>query len=336
MAKNKKGALAKDPPKTQSVKQGSDNRATAIKSAQAAYNKAKVALRNTDPSDPNYANLQKTFQDAARKAGVSGNTVKDLLGKYGKAKPAPQAAQPVQNAGPEPVTPESVAQDVIVGGGGAYDEMLNRFRGGLGQPQADFTAEMDRARQNVLGQFERRNAESFAREREATQQSILERGLDPNSPAAQAMVRDLNDRQDRARQEALASAEETAYGVQKQGFGQQLDLSKLPYEQFATLQAPFIAGLQSQYGQTEAQQKFGMEQALAKQQFGYDLKKIQAANRGAGAGTSAADNAFAQYIIGQYGNQNQPRPNPGAAFGTGLAQGAGTGITNVLNRRSGT
>lgn len=335
MKKISKGALAKDPPKTQS----SQAAKSSVKTAQAAYNKAKVALRNAAPGSAEYANLQKAFKDASRKAGVSAGTVNDLIKKYGSGGGAPTQGTTPQGAGPqgaEPMTPEAAARTTITGGGEAYRDILDRFRGGLNQPPQDFTAEMERARQDVRSQFDRRNAEAFAREREATQQSILERGLDPNSPAAQALVRDMNDRQDRARQEAESAAEQAAYNVQSQGFGQNVAMAKLPFEQFSQISAPFQQGLQSQYDQADAAEKFRQAQELARQQFGYDIKKIQTANKGAGqADASAAEQAFAQYMMSQYQNQNQPRPNPGAAFGQGFAQGAGGSISNVLQKRSG-
>jgi hypothetical protein len=256
----------------------------------------------------------------------------------------PTEAAPTTPTGPAAPTPEQVADNVIVEGGGAYGSLVEDFENfdpyTMQQKyQQGFTEEMNRARDNMMQQFERRNSEQFARERESTQQSIVERGLDPNSPAAQAMQRDLNDRQDRARQEAYNAAEQQAYAVQQQFFGQAGQLAMMPYEQFATGIAPtFGIGLSAQYAQGEAgaQRDFQAKQADLQRQFDEAMRrgdrasaekiaKMQQSNRGGGGNPNAANEAaYADYMNRLYGSQGQQKPQqtPGQAAGAGFGQGA--------------
>lgn len=214
-------------------------------------------------------------------------------------------------------------------GGEAYGDILGDFRNfdpyQMQQKyEQGFTQEMDRARNNMMQQFDRRNAEQFARERESTQQSIVERGLDPNSPAAQAMQRDLNDRQDRARQEAQNAAEQQAYAVQSQAFGQAGQLAMMPYEQWGAIQAPFATGLGAQYTSEQLGQQFGYEKKLAelKQRYALQLQK-NAPGGGGGNPNAGAEAAWAEYYNRGYGSQGQQQQqSPGQAAATGFGQGA--------------
>lgn len=245
-----------------------------------------------------------------------------------KPKPPPVAGPPA------PPTPEQLAEQTFRQGTEAYTDITGQFKEfdpyQMQQKyEPGFTQEMDRARQNVLSQFERRNAEQFGRERQSTQQAIVERGLDPNSPAAQAMMRDLNDREDRARQEAASAAEQAAYSVQQQAFGQAGQLANMPFEQYQAIQGPLMSGLSTQ----QAMQ-------LAQQQQGFDIAKLREAARlqksvgggGGGYNSSAAEQQLAQYIMNQYGQQQggQQQPSTGQSIAQGIAQG---GALAVANRR---
>jgi hypothetical protein len=247
-----------------------------------------------------------------------------------KPKPPPVAGPPA------PPTQEELAEQTFRQGTDAYTDITDQFKEfdpyQMQQKyEPGFTQEMDRARQNVLSQFERRNTEQFGRERQSTQQAIVERGLDPNSPAAQAMMRDLNDREDRARQEAANAAEQAAYGVQQQAFGQAGQLANMPFEQFQAIQGPLMSGLNTQ----QAMQ-------LAQQQQGFDLKKLQEAARlqksggrgGGGYDQAAADRRFAELMIGQYpqGQGGQQQPSTGQSLASGIQQGS---VLAVANRRVG-
>jgi len=296
---------------------------------QSAWEKEKAALAAMDPSDPKFPAQLKKAQEAGKKQGVRPEIITAITRRA-------EARKGQAPTGPQQPTLEELSEQPIREGAGAYTDIVGQFKEfdpyQMQQKyEPGFTQEMDRARQNVLSQFERRNAEQFGRERQSTQQAIVERGLDPNSPAAQAMMRDLNDREDRARQEAANAAEQAAYSVQQQAFGQAGQLANMPFEQFQAIQGPYMAGLASQYtGQAATQQ----------QQF--DLEKLReaarlqkAAGRGGGGGgydSSAAERQFAQYMMNQYGAQQggQQQPSTGQSIATGIAQG---GTLAVANRR---
>lgn len=252
---------------------------------------------------------------------------KDKPGKPGK--PTPTQTAPTT---PAPPTMEDLGDQPVRAGGEAYGKITEDF--GNFDPYAmqqkyemGFTAEMDKARQNVLSQFERRNAEQFGRERQSTQQAIVERGLDPNSPAAQAMVRDLNDREDRARQEAANAAEQAAYGVQEQAYKQSYQTAMSPAEYFQAIQSPYIAGLQGQYGSEQQKQQFEYEKQLNKQKF-QQAQKLQQSGGGGGGGGSQDANAYANYVASMYGQPQQPQQSAGQSAATGVAQGTTLGIVN--------
>jgi hypothetical protein len=311
-----KTALAKDPKEK-------DKKAK----PQSAWEKEKAALAAMDPSDPKFSTQLKKVQDAGKKQGVRPEIITAITRRA-------EARKPAAPTGPAQPTLEELGEQPLRQGGEAYSDIVGRFKEfdpyQMQQKyEMGFTQEMDKARQNVLSQFERRNAEQFARERQATEQSIVERGLDPNSPAAQGLMRDLNDRQDRARQEAQSAAEQAAYGVQQQAFGQAGTLANMPYEQLQAILPPYLAGLANQYTGQAAQQQ---------QQF--DLEKLReaarlqkAAGRGGGGGgydSSAAERQFAQYIMNQYGQQQggQVQPSTGQSAAQGLAQGVVLGVAN--------
>jgi len=262
---------------------------------------------------------------------------KDKPGKPGKSpKPTTQAPAPGTPTEAAPPTMEDLGDQPVRAGGEAYGKITEDF--GNFDPYAmqqkyemGFTAEMDKARQNVLSQFERRNAEQFGRERQSTQQAIVERGLDPNSPAAQAMVRDLNDREDRARQEAANAAEQAAYGVQEQAYKQSYQTAMSPAEYFQAIQSPYIAGLQGQYG--SEQQVFAATEAEKQRKFEAQQEKLRRQQqerlaRSGGGGGSQDGNAYANYVASMYGQPQQPQQSTGQAVATGVTQGTTLGIVN--------
>ena len=243
-----------------------------------------------------------------------------------KPKPKPTPATPTT---PAPPTPEELAEQPLRQGAEAYTDITGQFKEfdpyQMEQKyEMGFTQEMDRARQNVLSQFERRNAEQFGRERQSTQQAIAERGLDPNSPAAQAMMRDLNDREDRARQEAANAAEQAAYGVNKQASDQAYRAAMSPAEYFQAIQSPFVAGLQGQFASEQEKQRFEYEKQLAEQKF-RQAKQLQ---RSAGGGGSQDANAYPNYAISQYGQPQQPQQSATQSATTSFANAVPLAIAN--------
>lgn len=266
-------------------------------------------LKRVRPNDPQI----KKLQAGIKKAG-------------GVPAPAP--------TGPVPFTEQTREQQVEQGfeaGGQAYGDIVNRFRGFdpyqmQAQYQPGFQSEMDKARQNVMGTFERRNQEEFQRQQEDVQRQIAERGLDPASPAAQALYKQLNVRQDLARQEAMSAAETAAYGIQEQGFGQAYKTAMAPYEQFQAIQAPYVAGVGAQYQSEQLTQQQQFAKELAALENKYKLQQIRAVPRGGGGGAEQPD-YFGQYMLQQTASRYAPegqKPNPWSSFGQGLVSGGGT------------
>lgn len=196
------------------------------------------------------------------------------------------------------------------------------------QYEPQFEQGMQRAYDTIYNQFERKNQEQFARQNEQLQQSLVERGLDPNSPAYQALTKQLADQQASARHDAQSEAWKAAQGYQQQGYQQATGTALLP-GQIAT---PYL----DLYGQQQQLQFTGSEaekqrQWQARQNQLEMQNRLQIAKRqGGGGGTNASEAAFAQYMMSQYGPQQgggQSTLNAGVA---GAAQGIGAGITRGL------
>ena len=248
--------------------------------------------------------------------------------------------QRFQSQTPEGPTPESVTEEGFMGAGQAYGDVLERFKTFdpyqmQQQYEPGFQQEMERARQNVMGQFERRNQRQFEQQRTSLQQQIAERGLDPASPAAQELMRQQNEREDMARQEAMSAAEQAAYSVQQQGFGQAGQLAMMPYEQWGAIQQPYIAGIGAQYQAREAQLQREFEAAMRRGDRASAERIARMSRSGGGGGGQQGPTLYERMeaeALGQGYNQGQ-QVNPGAAFGQGLAAGAGQGISNWINRK---
>lgn len=235
---------------------------------------------------------------------------------------------PVQ--GPAAPTPESVTEEGFMGAGQAYQNMLQRFGGEQYQPQ--FEQEMERARQNVMGQFERRNAQAFAQQRQDFETTMANKGIAPGSQQYQLELKSLNDRQDMARQEAMGAAEQAAYGVQAQQFGQAGQLAMRPYEQWGVLQQPYMAGIGAQYQAREAQLQRDFEDAMRRGDRASAERIAGMARRGGGGGAPQ----MSEYEILERNSLNTgypgQQPNAGAQFVGGVVQGAGGQIINRMNR----
>lgn len=216
-----------------------------------------------------------------------------------------------------PPTPEQITDEAMRQGGQAYTNITKRFNEFdpntvQSEYNPEYNQQMDRVRNSYMDQFNRRNEQAFAQERTDIQQQIAERGLDPNSPAAQAMMRDMNDRQDRARQEAMATAEQLTDQRQQQFYNQATGLAQIPFEMFPAISAPLQAGMQNQYAgqqlgmqnqfQTQqGQQQFGYNKQLAEQNFQNQLRLQREQRRGRGGpSTNPAEEAAAQDQINRY------------------------------------
>lgn len=296
----------------------------------------KVSPTAKEKTPPDINRMQRRLEYLKR-TRPQDKEIKVLERRIGKTRPGTTAPE---------LTPygdlprEQQVERAMEAGGQAYENLVNRYM--TSDPyqmqqryETAFAQEMERARQNVLSQFERRNQEEFARQNLATQQSIVERGLDPNSEAAQALMRANTQRQDLARQEAQSAAEQAAYSAQQQGFSQAYQTGMMPYEQFQAINAPFMAGVGAQYTQEQAQQQrtFEAQQAELTRQA-----QLQAARIGRGGGGGAAPDpyaAFNQYVAAQTMQNYQPstpKPNLGASAVQGFTAGATAGITQNLRR----
>ncbi len=309
------GAMATDPKKTEAPTFKYEEN----KAAYGGLNESQQARYRTILANKGRSAANKFLQQA------SGGQVVMPGGK--------RAGQP---AGPAAPSPESVTQEGFMGAGQAYNEAIEDFRNFdpmqmQQQYEQVYSQEMDRARQNVMSQFERRNAEEFERQNVDTQRQIVERGLDPNSPAAQALMKQNTQRQDLARQEALSAAEQAASGLQQQMFGQAYQTGMMKPEMWQAYQQPYIAGIGAQYGQQQLtqQQQFEARQAELERRNRLQMARMSG---GGGGGGQAGPNLYQRMqaeSLGQGYGQGQQQINPWAtaagsfagSFGAGLLQG---------------
>lgn len=203
------------------------------------------------------------------------------------------------------------------------------------QYQPQFEQGMQRAYDTIYGQFERKNQEQFARQNEQLQQSLVERGLDPNSPAYQALTRQLADQQNTARQDAQNAAWQAAQGYQQQGYQQATGTALLPSQ----MASPYLdlygqqQGLQFTGSEAEKQRQWQARQNQLEMQN--RLKLAQMTKGGGGGGSNADEAALAARIMAGYGPQQgggQSIVNAGIA---GAAQGGANAFINQLMKPAG-
>lgn len=299
------------------------------------YAENKTAYQSLNPQQQNqYRNiLAKQGRGAANEflGKTSGQTVR-MPGAKPTATPETSPTTPFSELSPT----EQMNRMADVGGN-LYQQMAGysgQFNPQTFQQQYEpqFQQSMDKARQSVLNQFEQRNAQAFAKERQDFETAMANRGIAPGSQQYQTELQGLTDRQDRARQEAMNTAEQMAQGVQQQGFQQATGTAMLPGEIMGQYQAPVTA----QYGVAASQAQLGLQQQYAKElaalENKYKLQQIKATPRGGGGGDT---DPFQQYLLaqtmGRY-DQQGPQQNPWATAAQGFAQGIGAGITaNYLN-----
>ena len=249
---------------------------------------------------------------------------------------APKPSTPTTQ-GPKPAP---TAQENIKGGmQGLVQEGINYARDFdpntyQQQYEPQFEQGMQRAYDTIYNQFERKNQEQFARQNEQLQQSLVERGLDPNSPAYAALTKQLAEQQGSARQDAQNAAWQAAQGYQQQGYTQATGSALLPGQVASPYLELYGQGQQLQFTGSEAdkQRQWQARQNQLEMQNRLAIAKRQG---GGGGGGNSAEAALAAYTMGQYGNQGQNRgQSTGTALVTGTAQGAANTITNRLTRPS--
>jgi hypothetical protein len=194
---------------------------------------------------------------------------------------------------------------------------------------------MERARQNIMGQFERRNAEEFARQTQGLEQSIAERGLDPAGEAAQSLRKQLTQRQDLARQEAMSAAESASDARQQAMYGQATGSQLLGGQISGQFETPYTLAAQQRFAAGQQQTQFEQQKQLAAQQQKYALEQIAKTPRGGGGGGQQPD-YYGQYLLGTLGQgyNQQPQVNPYATAAQGFVQGSGFQLGQRLNKTS--
>jgi len=260
-------------------------------------------------------------------------------------KPAPAAPTGPANEPPpgtplEQLTPEQQGQEMGDVGAGIFVDMGEKARqfdpATMQQNyEMQFGQERERYTQNLMDQFERRNQRQFEQQRLATQQQIAERGLDPASPAAQELMRQQNEREDMARQEAMSQAVQGSYGVQAQAFGQAKEQG-LMYGQIAgQFMEPAMLGYQQAGAMNLAEQQAAAAMEQQRLEGRQRLQQIRATPRGGSGGGGGAPQMSPFEILERNSlmQGEQPQINPIAAGAQGLVQGATGQITSNLNRR---
>jgi hypothetical protein len=137
-----------------------------------------------------------------------------------------------------------------------------------------------------------------------------------------------------ARQEAMGAAEQAAYGVQAQQFGQTGDLAMRRYEQWGVLQQPYMAGIQAQYQSQEAMLQRQFEEAMRRGDRASAERIARMSRGGGGGGGQQGPTLYDRMEMGQLDTgYNQPaQQNPWANVAQGGLASGTQAITNRLNK----
>ena len=387
MAK-RRGALAKDPPKKEAPRKDPPKKDPPKKDpskrqpGEFKYAENKAAYDAMSPEQQTkYNNILKTRGRQAANSFLMRKSEMPVVmpnqgGKpttppgYQPSPPVAPPAPPTEPTPPPPTQPATFADqpfegqvDTITDASGNVINRMGEYAGAFDPNtmqqnyEMQFNQEMDRYRQNVMSQFERRNQRQFEQQRLATQQQIAERGLDPASPAAQELMRQQNEREDLARQEAMSAAEQGAYGIQQQAFGQARELALTPGQIAQQFQDPFMArmGFQQQTQMQQQEIEAQARQAQLQRQFEagqldvrgqQELKQLEIQNRqrrwevrnqprSGGGGGSAGPSLYDRMEAANLSQGNQPpQQNPWANAASGFATGFGSALGAGLAKGS--
>jgi hypothetical protein len=272
-------------------------------------------LRNANPDDPRIAKLEKRLE----KAG--GMPAEPMI--------------PFEQATPQQfqeMTPEEQITQVQTGAGQNIQSYLQNLQAQGAFNPGEYEDTYQQAYQNVMGQFESQTAPEFARQNEAVEAMIAQRGIDPTGKQAERLREQMYQNQSQARQQAMYQAEQMGRGLQQQRFQQELTQYQVPTAQLQALQGYFTG----QVGQLEAQRQREFE---AQQAAKNRALQEQLASRGGGADPFALMEFEAKLkrdlmydTFALQGGQQQQQPGMGNALATGLAQGLGAGISGGLMR----
>ena len=272
-------------------------------------------LRGANPDDPRIAKLEKRLQKA-------GGMPAEPVVPFGEATPAQF----------QELSAGDQLGQLQTGAGQNIQAYLQQLQAqGAFQP-GEYEDTYQQAYQNVMGQFESQTAPEFARQNEAVEAMIAQRGIDPTGKQADRLREQIYQNQSQARQQAMYQAEQMGRGLQQQRFQQELTQYQVPTAQLQALQGYYTG----QLGQVEAQRQREFE---AQQAAKNRALQEQISSRGGGADPFALMQA--EYNLKRdlmydtfalQGDQQQRQPGMGNALATGLAQGLGAGISGGLMR----
>ena len=182
-----------------------------------------------------------------------------------------------------------------------------------------------------MGQFELQNQEQFARENEAAEAMIAQRGIDPTGKQAQDIRDQVYRRQDQARQQAMYSAENLGRQLQQQQFQQDLTTYQVPTAQLQALQGYYSGQLGSL--EAERQRQFEAQQAQKQRDLQMKLGAMGGGRPDPFALMQEEYRLKGELLLDQMAAQPQQRlPSTGSAIAGGIAQGVSQGLTMGLSR----
>lgn len=306
------GALARNPSKPKV-----DPNAAKAK-AREAYVTNVHNLANLLVGSPEHKAAIATINRTGKQLGYNTNRINTAINKW-QQKGTPGATPGSPEAAFRGLTPEQQAQEMGTDYGAYLNQAYAQEQQQLAQGMPDFSGQLESARQNVMGQFERTMGPEFQRQQMELRQRLSEQGIDPNSGAYQAQMKALNDSQNAARQNAMSQAFTQGAEYQQQGFTQNVTGRMLPFQIAQLGSEPWKLGYAAR---TEAQQK-----ALDRQ------AQERIARAGSGAAVRAAEiqaqsarDIAAMQAMNQYNQPKQPSVWSGVA--SGLGTGAGAAATN--------
>lgn len=275
-------------------------------------------LVNLTVGSPEYNAALATVNKTGKQLGYKEGRINTAINKYAQ-KGTPGAPPGTPEAAFRGLTPEGQIQetgtDALALANEAYAREMERMR----QGQPDFSGQLESARQNVMGQFERTMGPEFERQQMQLRQRMAEQGIDPNSGAYQAQMKMLNDAQASARQNAMSQAFTQGAEYQQQGFTQDVTGRMLPFQM---MQAGADAWKLPYAAKTQAEQA-ALDRASQERNV---RASGSAATNVANINARSQQDSIAAANIQQY---NQPqRQNPLSA----LAQGVGTGTSAAATR----
>lgn len=169
------------------------------------------------------------------------------------------------------------------------------------QAQPAFTQGMQQAGDALYQEYMRRAEPELQRQQQATQQSLIERGLDPRGEAYKDAMTQLAQQQNDMRLAAQSRAAQEGAAYQQQLF-EQARLQAMMPAQFA---GAFGAPMQSF-------QEYQQQRSLQERQLQNQLAMARMANRGGGGGMDPNQAQFINSILGQYEQGIAQRQQPSA------------------------